>query len=79
MRTDKGQLVRVTDQCNAVEKLFPAVGRNQKSVNKEEKVNSLGHEHQNLYDTWLKFGINNRLKEFKLQTVFVVVSEIRRR
>ena len=45
MRTDKGQLVRVTDQCNAVEKLFPAVGRNQKSVNKEEKVNSLGHEH----------------------------------
>ena len=42
MRTDKGQVVRGTDQSYAIEKLFQAVGRNQKSVNKEEKVDSLG-------------------------------------
>ena len=44
MRTDKGQVVRGTDQCYAIEQLFHVVGRNHKSVNKEEKVDSLGHE-----------------------------------
>ena len=42
MRTDKGQVVRGTDQCYAIEQLFHVVGRNHKSVNKEEKVDSLG-------------------------------------